>query len=94
MASTESSIPEGASRIIESVCGAEESALEAVRKFADMVNGVFPERIEDGPRRQVIDSVFKMTEQLVEASTRLAQEIVKTTNDVLAQGKDKAGSST
>ena len=94
MASTESSIPEGTSRIIESVRGAEESALEAVRKFADMVNGVFPERTEDGPRRQIIDSVFKMTEQLVEASTRLAQEIVKTTNDVLAQGKDKAGSST
>lgn len=94
MASTESSIPEGTSRIIESVRGAEESALEAARKFADTVNGVFTEPTKDGPRRQIIDSIFKMTEQPVEASTRLAQEIVKTTKDVLTQGKDTAGSST
>jgi hypothetical protein len=95
MASNETtSIPETASRMIDSVRDAEESALEAVRKFVDTVNGIFPDRGEDGPRRQIIDSAFKMTQQLVGASADLAQKVVKTTSDALTQVADKAGSST
>jgi len=76
---------EGAHRVIESVREAEESALEAVRKFVDTVDGVFPNISEDGPRRKIIDSAFKMTEQVVGASAQLAQKVVKATGDALAQ---------
>lgn len=75
---------EGAHRVIESIREAEESALEAVRKFVDTVDGVFPNVSEDGPRRKIIDSAFKMTEQVVGASAQLAQKVVKATGDALA----------
>ncbi|HZM57757.1 MAG TPA: hypothetical protein VFC03_22335 [Acidimicrobiales bacterium] len=56
----------GADRIIESLRGAETAALEAVRKFLDTVNGVLPDmNADEGPRKRIIDSAFKMTEQLV-----------------------------
>jgi hypothetical protein len=61
--------PDNAERIIESLQDAENSALEAVRKFLDTVNGVFPDfTAEGGPRQKIIDSAFKMTEQLVGTS--------------------------
>ncbi len=75
---------DGAIRIIESVEDAEKSALEAVRKFVDAVDGVFPDVSDDGPRRKIIDSAFKMTEQLVGASNQLAQRIVKVTEHALS----------
>jgi hypothetical protein len=84
---------DGANRVIDSIRDAEESALEAVRKFLDTVNGVFPDVGDDGPRRKIIDSAFKMTEQLVGASNDLAQKIVKATNDVLSEPKGKGSSS-
>ncbi|MGO8872938.1 MAG: hypothetical protein ACLQPH_16350 [Acidimicrobiales bacterium] len=69
---------ERTNKIIKSVRDAEDSALESVRKFLDTVNGVFPDvNAEDGPRRKIIDSAFKMTEQLVGASTQLAEKVVK-----------------
>jgi hypothetical protein len=83
----------GNNRVIESLRDAEESALEAVRKFVDTVNGVFPDVSEEGPRRKIIDSAFKMTEQLVGASNDLAQRIVKTTSDALVEAKKDAGAS-
>src|SRR5690348_3594424 len=43
---------EGTNRVIDSIREAEESALEAVRKFVDTVNGVFPDG-DDGPRRKI-----------------------------------------
>jgi hypothetical protein len=42
------------------------------------VTGVFPDLSEDGPRRKIIDSAFKMTEELVGASTNLTEKIMKT----------------
>jgi len=88
MARPEESVgAEGASRIIESLGDAAEPALEAVRKFLDTVDGIFPALSEDGPRRKIIDSAFKMTEQLIGASTQLAQRVVKATSDALAQPK-------
>ena len=41
--------------------------LESVRKLIDTVDSVFPDVTEDGPRRTIIDSAFKMVEQLVGA---------------------------
>ena len=80
-----------ADRLIESFHDAGNTALESVRKFLDTVNGVFPDvSAEDGPRQKIIDSAFKMTEQLVGNSTQLAGKIVKLTQDVASE-TDKEG---
>ncbi len=80
-----------ADRIIESFNDAGDTALEAVRKFLDTVNGVFPDvSADDGPRKKIIDSAFKMTEQLVGTSTQLAERIVKASHDALNEA-DKKG---
>jgi hypothetical protein len=81
-----------ADRIIESFHNAGNTALESVRKFLDAVNGVFPDVGEDnGPRQRIIDSAFKMTEELVGTSTELAQKIVKASQDALGEGDKKGG---
>ena len=82
---------DGAIRIIESIQDAEQSALDAVRRFLDTVNGVFPDVSEDGPRRKIIDSAFKMTEQLVGTSNEFAQRVVKVTEKALSEFQSKAG---
>jgi len=65
-------------RIIDSLGGAENSALEAVRRFLDTVNDAFPHLGEGGGTRQkIIDSAFNMTEELVGTSNQLAQRLVK-----------------
>ncbi len=88
MTSTESShVVEGTSRVIESVRHAEENALEAVRRFVDTVDSVFPDLGQDGPRRRIIDSAFKMTQELVGTSTELAETILKATSDTLGEKK-------
>ena len=80
-----------ADRIIESLQGAETSALEAVRKFLDTVNGVFPDvSSDDGPRKKIIDSAFKMTEQLAGTWSELAQRIVKVSQSAVGEA-DKEG---
>jgi hypothetical protein len=67
-----------ATRIIESVQQAEQSAFEAVRKFVDTVDGVFPDvGTDDGPRRKVIDSAFKMVENLVSTSNKFAENVLQ-----------------
>jgi hypothetical protein len=80
---------DGASRLIDSVQDAEKASLEAVRKFIDTVDGAFPDIGEDGPRRKIIDSAFKMVEQLVGASNDLARNMMKLTEDAL--GDHSAG---
>ena len=80
-----------ADRLIESFHDAGNTALESVRKFLDTVNSVFPDvSADDGPRKKIIDSAFKMTEQLVGSSTHLAERIVKVTQDVVSES-DKGG---
>jgi len=77
-------------RIIESFHDASESALESVRKFLDTVNGVFPDVSADsGPRQKIIDSAFKMTEQLVGTSTQLAEKLVKASQDAEGESHKK-----
>ncbi len=74
-----------ADRIIESFNDAGNSALESVRMFLNTVNSVFPDVSEDGgPRKKIIDSAFKMTEQLVGSSTQLAERIVQTSREALS----------
>ena len=69
---------DSADRIIESLAGTENAALEAVRKFVDTVNDAFPHLGEGGGTRQkIIDSAFKMTEELVGTSNQFAQRLVK-----------------
>ena len=71
--------------VIDSVEDAEESALEAVRKFMDTVDAVFPADGEEGPRRKIIDSTFKTTEQLVGTSNQLARKVVNVTEGALGE---------
>jgi hypothetical protein len=89
--SEQGGMTERASEIIESTREAEESALEAVRKFVDTVNDAFPDVGEDGPRRKIIDSAFKMTEQVVGSWNQVAEKILQATSDVLAQSKTDTG---
>ena len=57
-----------------------------MRRFLDTVNGVFPDTSADGgPRQKIIESAFKMTEQLVGASNQLAQKIVKVSQSALGE---------
>ena len=67
--------------IIEAVRDAEESALEAVRKFVDTVNGILPDVRDDGPRRKIIDSAVRMTEAMVGLSADVAEKIVIVASD-------------
>jgi hypothetical protein len=67
-------------QIIESVQDAEHSAFEAVRKFVDTVDSVFPDINTDaGPRRKIIDSAFTMVENLVTTSNRFAENVLEVT---------------
>jgi len=81
----------GADRIIESVQDAENTALEAVRRFLDTVNGVFPDVVADGgPRKKIIDSAFKMTEQLVGTTSKLAQRVVNVGQSALSESEKRS----
>ena len=85
MATTETDT-QAADRFIESFDQASKNALESVRKFLDTVNGVFPDVSSDsGPRKMIIDSAFRMTEQLVGTSTQLAERIVRTSQEALSE---------
>ncbi len=69
---------DGADRVIDSVAEAERTALEAVRRFLDTVNKAFPDVGPDGGQRQrIIDSAFRMTDELVGTSNQLAHRLVK-----------------
>ncbi len=69
---------DGAERIIDSLADAERTALEAVRRFLDTVNNAFPDVGPDGGARQrVIDSAFRMTEELVGTSNEFAHRLVQ-----------------
>jgi hypothetical protein len=57
----------GTTRLVDAIEDAEHTSLEAVRKFIDTVDSVVPHLGgDDGPRRKIIDSAFKMTEQLAQ----------------------------
>ena len=72
-------------RLIDTIEDAERASLEAVRKFVDTVDGVFPALGDDAPRRKIIDAAFRMTENLVGASNRLAQNVLDVTEKELSR---------
>ncbi|HUY86764.1 MAG TPA: hypothetical protein VMU77_06585 [Acidimicrobiales bacterium] len=80
------------SRLIETIENAEHASLEAVRRFVDSVNDAFPDLGEDGPRHKIIDSAFKMAEQMVNASNRLAENILGVTEKALRQSDGSSSS--
>ena len=81
---------DGAGRILDSLQDAEHSALEAVRKFLDTVNGVFPDMgPNDGPRKKIIDSAFEMTERLVGSWDQFAKSVVKAGQGAMRESEEK-----
>ena len=83
----------GTARLIDTIEDAEHTSLEAVRNFLDTVNGSFPDLGEDGRRRKIIDSAFKMTEQLVSTSTGLAKNILDVTEKALNESDQTSAAS-
>ena len=83
---------EDANRILDSVRDAEDSVLEAARRFVDTVNDIFPDVGDDAPRRKIIDSAFRMTEQLVGTSNEFARKLVKATSDATVKTEHETGS--
>ena len=71
---------------------AEESVLEAARRFVDTVNDIFPDIGDDAPRRKIIDSAFRMTEQLVGTSNEFARKLVKATSDATVKTEHETAS--
>lgn len=74
---------EGLQGVIEGLQENEQSALDAVQRFIETVNDAFPDIGEDGPRKQIIDAAFKMTVQIVEASNRMAINVLDVTEGAL-----------
>ncbi|MBS1837573.1 MAG: hypothetical protein JST64_07735 [Actinobacteria bacterium] len=81
--STRQKSAEGLQGLIEGLQENEKAALDAVKRFVDTVNDTFPDIGEDGPRRKIIDAAFQMTQQVVEASNRLAINVVDVTESTL-----------
>lgn len=84
---------DGAARLIDTIEHAENASLEAVRNFLDTVDSVLPHLgSDDGPRRKIIDSAFKMTEQLVRTSTGLAKNVLDVAKKTLSEPPNKSAS--
>ena len=77
-----------AEQVIDAVQRGEKEALEAVRRFVDTVDSAFPDG-ESGPRRKIIDSAFRMVEQVLKASNDFAQNITRATEETLEAPEDK-----
>jgi hypothetical protein len=82
---------DNASRLIITIEHAEKASLEAVRNFLDTIDGVFPHLGgDDGPRRKIIDSAFRMTEQLVSTSTDVAKNVLDVMEKALSKSDQKS----
>ena len=75
---------EGADQVIESVRDAEQFAIDAVRKFVDAVDSIFPD-LSQGARRKIIDAAFRLTEHLLSAWTQAAEEMMKAAGGALVK---------
>jgi len=84
----------GTTRLIDTIEEVERTSLDAARKFVDSVSGAFPDPGKDGPRGKIIASAFQMTEQVVAASNRLAQNFLALTEKTQTQSDRKFVSST
>ena len=82
-------------RLIDSIEHAEQVSLKAVRSFVESVDDAFPHMGgDDSSRRRIIDSAFKMTEELVGAANRLAQNVLDVTEKTLSNSDQKVTSTT
>jgi hypothetical protein len=83
--------PDTAERVIETIKDGQTSALDAVHKFLDSVNDAFPDvGSDDGPRRKIIDSAFKMAGDLVGTWSDVASHLAKVSQEALRE-PEKAG---
>jgi hypothetical protein len=76
-------------RLVQSIQSAEQASLNAVRRFLDTIDEAFPHVSDDKPRRKVIDSAFEMTEHLVAAATRFAENILDLTQQAVSESERK-----
>ena len=74
---------EGIQKLIEGAAESEKSALDAVQRFVQSVNDAIPDIGDEGPRHQIIDAAFRMTQQIIEASNSLAVNLVGVTGNAL-----------
>lgn len=74
---------EGIQKLIEGAGESEKSALEAMQRFVQTVNDAIPDVGEDGPRHQIIDAAFNMTQEVIEASNRLVINLVGISGNAL-----------
>lgn len=88
---TSKSPTEGIKALIEGAGESEKAALEAVQRFVQTVNDTIPDFGEEGPRHQIIDAAFRMTQQVVEASNQLAINVVGVTGSAIEDVAKSAG---
>ena len=72
---------DGLQRLVAGLQENETAALDAVKRFVDSVNDAFPDLGEDGPRGKIIDAAFAMTQQVINASNRLAISLIDVTEN-------------
>ncbi len=77
--------PEVADRVIQTIKKGETSSLGAVHGFITTVNDTIPEVAGAEGRKKVIDSAFKMTEELVGAWSDVARQLAKVSQDALSE---------
>jgi hypothetical protein len=78
---------EVADRVIQTIKKGETSSLDAVHEFINVVHGAIPDVGGSEGRKAVIDSAFKMTEQLVGAWSDVARQLAKESQDALNEAK-------
>jgi hypothetical protein len=76
--------PEVAEGVIQTIKKGETSSLEAVHGFITTVNETIPDVAGADGRKKVIESAFKMTEQLVGAWSDVARQLAKVSQDALS----------
>ena len=77
--------PEVADRVIQTIKKGETSSLEAVHGFISTVNEMVPDVGGTEGRKKVIESAFKMTEQLVGAWSDVARQLAKVGQDTMSE---------
>jgi len=77
--------PEVAERVVQTIKEGEETSLQAVHDFISTVSDALPDVADAEGRKRVIDSAFKMTEQLVGAWSGVARHLAQVSQDALSE---------
>lgn len=77
---TETEAGSPATEIIDALQEGEHAAVNAVQQFVEAVDEALPrvDGPEDGGRRRIIDSAFRMVDELVTSSNDFARSIIET----------------